>query len=822
MRGGGGGGASEEADSEEEESSSSLRSRIGDTVDSARDRVSDTIGSDDDDESEESTDSDTKVRETSREAADEEPEPASESESESEDSESSDQSESEDRGIRDRAEDVVDRGREIAEDPRGAVEDAADTVRDAPEEIRDRASEIETGPSVDAGSIDFGADVSEENVQQDLLREQLAGEDQRVEADDVELQQDGSQFDIQVTGESAQRLESGVSGSDARDAFGSVAEGASDTLDSAGEAFAPMAAGAAFEFETARRSVGDPAERLPGVGDEVPDSRPERARGAEETAPRDELRQQVAEDTRFDEDEITVGFDVSSGQLEADVRDEVVEEEVRQEVLDDIEDGFLGSGGADPERVQVERTEDGVEVDIQRESGISGVGAIIRGEQTDRDFLVAEDERFVEFGEDVGDLVRGEDSTTRQFAGSGTETGIAFASPAGGVLFAEEAGEFLSDSVQPGIGGTGIRLDVDEDDADAARRMGEGAVDAFRDDPVEASGSAAGAAVATLAPIGAPRVGRAARDRSPDFDLRLDEFRRDQTAQLDQRQRRSSEGRQAEERTISRDSPEADPSDPTVAERVDQITERWGGEGTMTRPDRGLDEAIVVEPQQRGRQHRSPEDQLPPREEFPSDAAFQRELDAVRDRMGSQDVGSRTTTREATADSAVPQGGRTRGVEGMGSRFDQRQTAATALAVPGEQLTESAQPDAQMDLLQVQDQQSQVDTAADAALDARLDTDSLFGSMTGARSDSLVDSTQTQAQTQTQTQGQRQQLRTRQRSRPRRPRFDLPDEADGQPQTEVDPGRDAGWVNPIERLGRANQLDNEPEPPEEGQSWRWF
>ena len=884
-RGGGGGGASEEADSEEEESSSSLRSRIGDTVDSARDRVSDTIGSDDDDESEESTDSDTQVRETSREAADEEPEPQPESETDSEESESSDQSESEDRGIRDRAEDVVDRGREIAEDPRGAVEDAADTVRDAPEEIRDRASEIDTGPSVDAGSIEATGEISsfeadqvedqlrsdvaselddvdqedvmvergddgfrarveagseavtvaelteedfqrsaaeqmdqvgredvdveisgervgvfaDEGVQEDFLRQQIASDDPRVDADDVDLEREGDQFDIRVTDESAQRLESGVSGTDARNAFGSFADGFTDSLEEAGDAFAPMAAGAAFEFETARRAIGNPGERLPGVDSEdYPDSVPDRARSTEETAPRDELREQVAEESEFDEDEIAVGFDVSSGQLEASPTDDAIENRVREEVAEEE--------GIDPDRVMLERDGDEFDIEIDREAGVSGIFDTVRGEQSTEDLLIAEDERWRDISEELGDEIRGEDpGNTRQVAGDLTQEFSDWVSPAGTVLFAEDAVRTPDERNTPlPLKGADLLLPRDGDQ----ERVQEAVTDfrtAAGEDPVSTGARTTGAVGATLLPIGIPRVAQSPRGPgSARADAPI-EVRTDLPGQ-----------RPDPFRDID---PSASTSDLRSFFRDDSAQLQFGQQRQRQR-QRDPDPEPTPDPTQRDSSRELLEGST--RDQLSTD--LQDTMLGQRQQL-SPDVGSaspRRTFEQRTGDTSS--GGRSEpALRDRGSEFriDRPFSRPDARAIPTTDGDVAGSIEGSGDLL---GQSPRGDTDVFSDLGARMDTD--LGLRLDTRGRGAPRSSPVNDGMRSFDIGQSQ-PRPRPRPRPRRgrrriPQFDLPDEEDDQSQFYPVSDRDEGWVNPIERLGRANQLDDEVEPPEEGQSWRWF
>ena len=563
-----------------------------------------------------------------------------------------------------------------------------------------------------------------------------------------------------------------------------IRSGVEDRLGGAADAVEPVAQSASFETETARRTVESAPGMLPGIDTDeraigAPPEGTAARRAADQTedlAPRDELRRDVAAETEWDVEDITVGFDPDTQQLEADVRDDVIEEEVRQDVLDDIEGGFLGSqAGVDPERVQVERTDDGVDVEIDRESGLSGVESIIRGEQTSRDFLVAEDERFREtLADPAGDLVDGE-GTTRTFSGAAVEEGVASFSPAGAAVFADDAATTFADVTEAGPGTT-VMIDLDDEQVETLDTIGDDVAQGLEENPAETTGRAAGVAGAIAAPFAAPRVARGAANRAPDIE-ELGQFRRDTDARLDTRQRQSRDG---EQETIFRDDAAADPSDPSVSERVDQITERWS-EGTMSRPDRGLDETIVVEPQQRGTAQRSPEDQLPPREEFPSEAAYQRELEAVRARQ-ADDAAIRGQTQDASATGVSPEGiGAAEGA-GLTGRSSQFGAAAAAAATPTEHAgidaDAFADTDAGLGFGATADAESDVagDIDVGVGVDAGVDIDAGFAAGPGGVSGPATDTTQPVSQTQDQTLAQQQAQQQQQRRRgPRRPRLPFPD-----------------------------------------------
>jgi hypothetical protein len=84
--------------------------------------------------------------------------------------------------------------------------------------------------------------------------------------------------------------------------------------------------------------------------------------------------------------------------------------------------------------------------------------------------------------------------------------------------------------------------------------------------------------------------------------------------------------------TISRDDPEADPSDPTPEEWARQKFEGDSGQTADTSNQRVLEEEIEVRPGEEQRA-RSVEDELPPRDEFPSEQAYQQELERARARQ---------------------------------------------------------------------------------------------------------------------------------------------------------------------------------------------
>ncbi|WP_323190751.1 hypothetical protein [Halostella sp. PRR32] len=135
---------------------------------------------------------------------------------------------------------------------------------------------------------------------------------------------------------------------------------------------------------------------------------------------------------------------------------------------------------------------------------------------------------------------------------------------------------------------------------------------------------------------------------------RARELSGDTRAQANFKRKRRSETESKSEvtKTISRDHPEADPSDPTPEEWARQKFEGDSSQTTGSSNQQGLDEEIRVQMGEDQRA-RTVEDELPPKDTYPSEEAYQRELDLLKERRRSEQstkslAETETRTRQKT------------------------------------------------------------------------------------------------------------------------------------------------------------------------------
>lgn len=147
-------------------------------------------------------------------------------------------------------------------------------------------------------------------------------------------------------------------------------------------------------------------------------------------------------------------------------------------------------------------------------------------------------------------------------------------------------------------------------------------------------------------------------------------------------------------KTITRDDPEADSSDLTSEEWAEELFEQGnsrdvGSARNVERETTPIPEQrdIDIQERQTGARSRSqsPEEQLPPKEEFPSEEAYQRELERLRERqreqatetVTEQDIQGETTVEAATVQE-VKTATETAGANAPGSRTVAVTAAASA------------------------------------------------------------------------------------------------------------------------------------------------
>jgi uncharacterized membrane protein YcgQ (UPF0703/DUF1980 family) len=184
-----------------------------------------------------------------------------------------------------------------------------------------------------------------------------------------------------------------------------------------------------------------------------------------------------------------------------------------------------------------------------------------------------------------------------------------------------------------------VRTDASEVPGGLERAGGQMA-QGIREEPV---GFAAEIAAPTVGVKGARTARRAASSDGPTF--RTSEFLADDTATAP---RRTSDT-EATQKTITRDHPDADPSDPTSEEWVQQIiersNERYGGSsGSTTEADSGFErmEFRIGDETSSGGKPKTAreraEERLPPEEEYPSEQQYREKLDALEERLSEQET----------------------------------------------------------------------------------------------------------------------------------------------------------------------------------------